>query len=274
MTALATEKALPPRHQKVLQRAFFLLERRNFAARLAEYAGQPVDRVLRMMPKPASAGLNRAIEAAILKSLNLAISSIEPRSKHRPAAELASLLAGINGGISGFFGFAALPIELPLTTTLMLRSIADIARHHGEDLSRLEARLACMEVFALGAGDVQKRMDIGYYASRALLSKLAGQASAYLIERNAASASVPVVNSLVSELASRFGIIVSERFAASALPIVGAIGGAAVNMIFMHHFQCVAQAHFSLRRLERWYGQPLIRRHYEDLASQSSVRAA
>jgi len=274
MTVLATETALPPRHQKVLQRAFVLLERRNFAARLADYAGQPVDRLLRMMPKPASAGLNRAIEAAMLRSLNLAISSIEPRSKHRPAPELASLLAGINGGISGFFGFVALPIELPLTTTLMLRSIADIARHHGEDLSRLEARLACMEVFALGAGAAQKRMDIGYYASRALLSKLAGQASAYLIERNAASASAPVVNSLVSELASRFGIIVSERFAASALPIVGAVGGAAINMIFMHHFQCVAQAHFSLRRLERRYGEPLIRRNYEDLASQLSARAA
>jgi EcsC protein family len=274
MTSLAIEKALPPRHQKVLQRAFFLLERRNFAARLADYAGQPVDRLLRMMPKPASAGLNRAIEAAMLRSLTLAISSIEPKSKHRPAPELASLLAGINGGISGFFGFAALPIELPLTTTLMLRSIADIARHHGEDLSRLEARLACMEVFALGAGGGPKRMDIGYYASRALLSKLAGQASAYLLERNAASASASVANSLVSELSSRFGVIVSERFAASALPIVGAIGGAAINMIFMHHFQSVAQAHFSLRRLERWHSQPLIQRHYEVLASQLSARAA
>jgi hypothetical protein len=274
MMPLATERALPPQHQKVLQRAFFLLERQNFAGRLAEYAGQPVDRLLHMMPKSASAGLNRAIEAAVVRSLNLAISSIELRSKHRPAVGLSSVLAGINGGISGFFGLAALPIELPLTTTLMLRSIADIARHHGEDLSRLEARLACLEVFALGAGGTQKRMDIGYYASRALLSKLASQASAYLIERNAASASAPVVNSLISELASRFSVIVSERFAASALPILGAVGGATINMIFMHHFQRVAQAHFSLRRLERHYGQPLIRHHYERLSSQFSTRAA
>jgi hypothetical protein len=274
MTSRATERSLPPQHQKALQRAVFLLERQNFAARLADYAGQPVDRLLRMMPKAASAGFNRAIETAILKSLNVAIGSIEPRSKHRPAAGLSSVLAGINGGISGFFGIAALPIELPVTTTLMLRSIADIARHHGEDLSRLEARLACIEVFAIGAGGPQNRMDISYYASRALLSKLAGQASAYLIQRNAASASAPAVNSLVSELASRFGVIVSERFAAGALPVLGAIGGATINMIFMHHFQCVAQAHFSLRRLERQYGEPLIRRHYEDLSSRFSARTA
>ena len=138
MMAVATERSLSPQHQKALQRAFFLLERQNFAARLADYAGQPVDRLLRMMPKPASAGLNRAIEAANLKCLTLAISSIEPQSRQPPATKLSSLLAGINGGISGFFGFAALPIELPLTTTLMLRSIADTARHHGEDLSQLE----------------------------------------------------------------------------------------------------------------------------------------
>jgi len=161
-----------------------------------------------------------------------------------------------------------LPIELPVTTTLMLRSIADTARHHGEDLSQLEARLACIEVFALGAGGARKQMNIGYYASRALLSKLAGEASAYLIERSAVRASTPVVNSLVTEIASRFGVIASERFAASAIPILGAIGGATVNLIFINHFQRVAQAHFTIRRLERRYGQALIRHHYERLSSQ------
>ena len=268
MIPVATDRSLSPQHQKALQRAFFLLERQNFAARLADYAGQPVDRLLRMMPKSASAGLNRAIEAAILKCLHLAINLIEPKSKQPPATKLSSLLAGINGGISGFFGFAALPIELPVTTTLMLRSIADTARHHGEDLSQLEARLACIEVFALGAGGARKQMNIGYYASRALLSKLAGEASAYLIERSAVRASTPVVNSLVTEIASRFGVIASERFAASAIPILGAIGGATVNLIFINHFQRIAQAHFTIRRLERRYGQALIRHHYERLFSQ------
>ena len=42
MMAVATGRSLSPRHQKALQRAFFLLERQNFAARLADYAGQPV----------------------------------------------------------------------------------------------------------------------------------------------------------------------------------------------------------------------------------------
>jgi hypothetical protein len=268
VSTTAIEGSLTLRHQQALRRAFFLLERQTFAAALAEHTGRPVDRLLRAMPSPAGAGLNRAIEAAILRCLNLAIRSIEPGSKRPPARKLSSLLAGINGGISGFFGFAALPIELPVTTTLMLRSIADTARHHGEDLSRLEARLACVEVFALGARGSQKRMDVGYYASRALLSRLAGQASTLLLERSAASVSTPVVSGFVSEVASRFSVIVSERFAASAIPVLGAVGGAAINVIFMNHFQRVAQAHFTIRRLERRYGQALVRHHYERLLSQ------
>ena len=266
MTEREAPSGLSPRHQEALQRAVDLLENQNFAARLADYAGQPVDRVLRMMPKAASKGLNRVIEATILNCLNLAINSIELKAKHSPARRLTSLLAGFNGGVSGFFGFAALPLELPLTTALMLRAIADTARHQGEDLSRLEARLACVEVFALGTrSSSQRRLDVGYYASRALLSKLAGQASTYLAERSTVSASTPVVNSLVSEVASRFGVIVSERFAASAVPVLGAVGGATVNVIFMNHFQRVAQGHFTVRRLERVYGPALVRRQYEDL---------
>ena len=62
---------------KALQRAFDHLERQNFAARLADYAGQPIDRVLGMMPRQATAGINRAIEAAMLRCLHLAIGSIE-----------------------------------------------------------------------------------------------------------------------------------------------------------------------------------------------------
>ena len=150
---------LPRPQQQALQRAIKNLENPDFAARLADYAGRPISRAMQLMPKPAADRFNRVVEAAILRSLNIAIRSIEPRSKRPPAQRASSLLAGISGGVSGFFGVAALPIELPVTTTLMLRAIADIARHHGEDLSTLEARLACVEVFALGASGGTRRTD-------------------------------------------------------------------------------------------------------------------
>jgi hypothetical protein len=263
---------LRPPHQKALQRAVRLLENPNFAARLADYAGQPVDRVLRVMPRSASRRLDRVIEAAILRCLEVAIQSIELTSTAPPATRASTLLAGLTGGVSGFFGLAALPLELPVTTTLMLRAIADMGRHLGEDLSSLEARLACVEVFGLGAGKARGRMDVGYYASRALLSRLAADASTLLVERGVAGATAPVVNGLVAEVASRFGVVVSERFAASALPVLGAVGGATINVIFMNHFQRIALGHFTIRRLERRYGPEVVRRHYEALSAQDRAR--
>jgi hypothetical protein len=263
---------LQPPHQEALRRAIHNLENQDFAAQLADYAGKPIERVMRLMPKAATHRVNKVIEKAILNCLKVAISSIEPQSKAPPARRAASVLAGLSGGVSGFFGLAALPVELPLTTTLMLRAIADIARHHGEDLSTLDARLACVEVFALGAPRSERRVDFGYYASRALLGRLTMEATQLFVERGAANLSAPVVGSLVTEVATRFGVVVSERSAASALPLLGAFGGATVNVLFMNHFQRVAQGHFAIRRLEREYGSAVVRRLYDEHAPHERAR--
>lgn len=260
---------LAPVHEKALRRAVVLLENPNFAARLAEYAGQPVDKLLGMMPRSATAQFNRAVELAMFNCLKLAIRSLDPAKPRSPSVRASSLLAGVSGGVSGFFGAAALAIELPVTTTLMLRAIADLAHHNGEDLSTLEARLACVEVFGLTNGSSRKRLDVGYYASRTLLTRLTQDASALLLERGVANAaSTTVVSSLVTEIASRFGLVASERAAASAVPVLGAVGGATVNMIFMNHFQRLAHGHFTIRRLERRYGSAVVHRHYEAVRSE------
>ena len=242
----STATPLTLRHHHRARRCdapFLDLENPNFAAQLADYAGQPVNRVLRLMPKAATDRFNRAVERRSCSCLNVAITLDRAAVESAPPAQRASsVLAGVSGGVSGFFGLAALPIELPVTTTLMLRAIADIARHHGEDLSTLEARLACVEVFALGAPGAGRR-------ARCRLLRVAGAArpaglpmlSSLLVERGAANLSAPVVGGFVAEIATRFSVVVSERSAASAMPVLGALGGATVNVIFMNHFQRVAQ---------------------------------
>ena len=133
-----------------LKQAVKSLENPNFAARLADYAGIPVNRVLGILPKVANNQLSALVRSAVMKSLDVAIDTLEDEPPPTPATWFSSFLAGVTGGVSGLVGFAALPVELPLTTTFMLRAIAAIARHEGEDLSKIEARLACLEVFALG----------------------------------------------------------------------------------------------------------------------------
>jgi hypothetical protein len=55
---------------------------------------------------------------------------------------------------------------------------------------------------------------------------------------------------------------------AQALPVVGALGGPAVNNAFMEHFQDVALGRFTVRRLERTYGKERIRTAYDLIAAK------
>ncbi len=271
MTPPAPAEALTPRRKLALRRAHDFLERPDFAARVAQYAGRPFNRALRLVPGRVNQRIAKAVEKAILAGLGVAIRSLGQRPRARPASAASTLLASASGGVSGFFGPLALALELPVTTTLMLRSIAEIARHHGEDLSRLEARLACLEVLGLGARKSRGDVEVGYYATRTMLARLTADASAMFVERGAATVSAPAAGSLVAEIAARFGVVVSERAAASALPVLGALGGASVNALFMNHFQRVAHGHFTVRRLERQCGVEAVRAYYESLGADRSA---
>jgi hypothetical protein len=67
----------------------------------------------------------------------------------------------------------------------------------------------------------------------------------------------------MAKLASRFGVVVTDKMAAEMVPILGALGGASINYLFISHFQAVARGHFIVRRLERKYGEEFVRKEYE-----------
>jgi hypothetical protein len=198
--------------------------------------------------------------------LSTAVASLGRRSG--PASEKThKFLAGASGGVGGFFGLASLPVELPISTTLMLRSIADVARSEGHDLRAPATKMACLEVFALGSrSSVDDAAEGAYWAVRAALAKAVSEATAYLAEKTVAEQSAPALLRLVSAIAARFGVIISEQAAAKAVPIVGAAGGAVINVLFMDHFQSMARGHFIVKRLEKKYGSELVRRTYESVA--------
>jgi EcsC protein family len=174
-----------------------------------------------------------------------------------------------SGAAGGAFGLATLPIELPVSTIIMLRAIAEIARSEGEDPSDPEAALSCIQVFALGgrAGSTDAS-ESGYFAVRGILAKSVSEAARFVAERGLIEEGAPIVVRFVSQVASRFGVVLTQKIAAQALPIVGALGGASVNYLFIEHFQETAQGHFTVRRLERTYGKDIVRAEYERLAQK------
>lgn len=254
----------------LLREAVGYLEHRTLATRLSALLGQQMSRLGKLLPAQVTEVVDSAAEKAIRMGMAAASRSIgkgtsqDRRFWHKAAATLS-------GAAGGAFGLASLPIELPISTLVMLRSIMAIAKAEGEDVSSPETIFASLQVFALGGGDVDAARALeprgfsesGYFAMRAILAKSVSEAARYVVERGVAEETAPVILRLVSQIATRFGVVVSQKIAAQAVPLIGAAGGAAVNYAFIDHFQTVARGHFTVRRLERIYGPTLVRAEYD-----------
>jgi hypothetical protein len=106
--------------------------------------------------------------------------------------------------------------------------------------------------------------ESAYYAVRIALGEAVSEAAAYVAGEAAAEAA-PALVRLIAAIAERFGVVVTEKVAAEFIPVIGGIGGAAINLAFMDHFQDMAEGHFTVRRLERKYGAELVRVEYDKL---------
>jgi hypothetical protein len=254
--------------REALAKAVRSLERPSLAARLTNLIGKPVELIGFALPAFASNAIASATSKGLEAALKVALRTL-PRSSRTGSELLHRALATASGAAGGTFGLAALPVELPVSTVIMLRSIADIAQSEGEDLSNPESVLSCVEVFALGgrAGSADAS-ESGYFAVRGMLAKTVTEAARFVAERGVIKEGAPILLKFVTQIAARFGVVVTQKVAAQALPVVGALGGAAVNYAFIEHFQEVARGHFTVRRLERLHGKDRIRTEYDQIARQ------
>ena len=253
--------------REALRKAVRSLEHPSLAARLTNIIGKPVELIGYALPSFASKAITSATSKGLEAALKVALRTLPPSSR-RGSRMLHRALATASGAVGGTFGLAALPVELPVSTVIMLRSIADFAQSEGEDLSDPEAALSCVEVFALGGrSGSADASESGYFAVRGMLAKTITEAARFVAERGVIKEGAPILLKFLTQVAARFGLVVTQKVAAQALPVVGALGGAAVNYAFIEHFQDTARGHFTVRRLERLYGKEKIRSEYDLVAN-------
>jgi EcsC protein family len=250
-----------------LKRAKLILENPGVAAKLSATIGSPVEKGMKLLPARWQKTVHSATEAALMKALDVAVSSLGGK---RPAASrdrMHKLAAAASGAAGGAFGIAAIGIELPVSTTLILRSIADIAAAEGENPRHLETKLACLSVFALGSAKDPRddAAESGYFAARSALATAVSEASKHLAQKGLSKTGAPALLRLITLIASRFGIVVSQKAAAQMVPVLGAAGGALINTLFIGHYQDMARGHFIVRRLEKIYGEEPVKSAYEKL---------
>ncbi|MGD8311667.1 MAG: EcsC family protein [Gammaproteobacteria bacterium] len=240
------------------------LEHPSLAMRLSSIVGTPIEIGVKLLPRPLYKRVQSLAEMAISKALQTAVSSMRHARRTNPHNGFYRALVAGSGAAGGLFGIYSLPVELGVSTTIMLRSIAEIARSQGEDVTKPGVQLACLEVFALGGeSESDDAAETGYYGIRLALAWPVTHATHYIARYGLGSEGAPVLASLVSGIGSRFGMALSQKTAALMVPLLGAAGAAMVNMVFLSHFQEMARGHFVVRRLERKYGKRLVQANYE-----------
>ena len=244
---------------RALAEARVLLERPSLAARLSSFVGSPLEKGMARLPASWRERIGGLAHDALMKAMDTAAKTLQPGVQ--PASpRLHKLLGSFSGAGGGAFGVAGLTVEIPLSTVLIMRSILDIARGEGEHIGSAQARLAALEVFALGGNaSSDDAAEAGYYAVRAALATTVSEAARHFAQKGLSSEGAPALARLITMVAARYKVQLTQKAAGMLVPGIGAAAGATINLMFMDHFQAVSRGHFTVRRLERRYGEEAVR---------------
>lgn len=268
----ATRHSMTASELDDLQTAVALLENPGLGAKIADLIGTPIEKAIAMLPARANSKISEVTQKVIEHTLNLSLKTLGRHDPQSPnAAPKASnrwhmAATAASGAIGGAFGMASLTVELPISTAIIMRSIADIARSEGADLEQHQTRLDCVQILALGgraSGD--DAAEVGYFAVREAMAKAVSDATGFLAKHSVSKESGPALVRLISQIAERYSITVTEKAAATLVPLIGAVSGAVINTVFIHHFQNMARGHFIVRRLEHRHGKELVEKKYQQL---------
>lgn len=249
-----------------LRKAKTALEYPSLLVNITELIGSPIEKSFGCLPRGWQKKISAITQAALMKSLHLAVLTMG-KSKAGKRETLHKVMVGSTGAIAGTFGLASLAIELPISTSIILRSIAEIARSEGHDLSQLSIQLSCLEVFALGGPSKKDdAVNTGYWSMRVALAQALPAALENVTARGLGEVAAGQLTRFITLIAARFSIVVAEEAAARAIPaFVGAITAASLNVAFMHFYQELAKGHFVVKRLERQYGVDAVKQRYEEI---------
>ncbi|MEP5730638.1 MAG: EcsC family protein [Sulfitobacter sp.] len=191
--------------------------------------GGSAESLLDQLPDTVRDRLETATIAALNQAMRAAHSSrnVVPDQK----SWLNQAVSSAMGAAGGAGGLPTALAELPVTTTLLLRVIQGVAVEHGFDPEAENVQFDCIQVFAASgplSGD--DGADLGFLSARLTLTGKAMQA-------------------VIHKIAPRLAVVMGQKLAAQAVPVLGAVAGAATNYAYTSYYQDIAHVHFGLRKL-------------------------
>ncbi|MCX6131487.1 MAG: EcsC family protein, partial [Proteobacteria bacterium] len=269
--------------QDFINQSVEFLEHPGFAIRLMNKFGKPLESLQNNLPLRTQQTLSKIVHRSLQKALHAGIRSIRTghfknadwqlsleHSKKTSWAHTASVAA--TGAAGGLFGLLAFPVEMPLTTSLILRAISSIADDWGHDIEDPSIQMQCLYIFSLGSPrhSQDNALESSYFSSRIAFEQLIQAAANSLASQSGRELAkgyekltAPAVLKLLNKIAGFFELTVTEKLLAESIPLIGAIGGASINAFFCSYFTEAARFHFGLLRLEALHGPAAIQAAFE-----------
>ena len=209
--------------------------------RLVNRIGGSIETRMAGLPAPVRKELERAVRLALEKAHGLAALGQRAPDLGPRGATWVAMATGAAGGAAGLAGAL---VELPVTITVMLHAIRTEARAAGYDPDDPAVRLACLEVFA--AGSPLKSDD--------------GVNTAFLSARLALAGGT--VQKALAVVVPRLAAVFGQKLAAQAVPVLGAVTGAALNAAYLGYYREMARIRFRLMRLAEVHGAEVVMRAF------------
>ena len=197
--------------------------------RLLNALGGRAEGLLDRLPPELRAGLGAATERALTLAMRSAQSSRGLLPDQPAWRDMAATTA--MGAMGGFSGLPGALVELPATTTMLLRTIQGAAAQEGFDPAARGVQFDCIRVFA-AAGPLahDDGADTGFLTLRLTLTG-------------------PAMQKLIASVSPRLAAVLGQKLAAQTVPVLGAVAGAGTNLVYARYYREMAHVHFGLRRL-------------------------
>jgi hypothetical protein len=274
--------ALNPEQIIFIHEAAKFLDDPGFAIRAMNILGQPLDALQKNLPDSVRDKIGEVVQKSLQTALVAAIKTVHTKTddqlhwqgtldSSRKTGRLHTATVAVTGAVGGLFGLLALPLELPISTTMMLRGISDVAAHWGMDLEDPNVQLQCLYVFTLGSMQTtaDDNNDSNYLSSRLAFEQMIRAASAYMAKKSAKeilrafdTGAAPALMKLIARIARSFELALTEKLVAESVPLIGAIGGATINALFCDYFVEAARYHFGLLHLEQKHGKDAVQTEF------------
>lgn len=199
------------------------------AMELLNLIGTRAEGLIDRLPSEARARLGMATERALHHAAEAA--HVTRASVPDLPGWRARLLTTAMGAAGGMGGLPTALAELPVTVTVLMRAIQDVAAEHGFDPAEPGVRFDSIEVFgSAGPLTSDDGANLGLIGTRVTLTGAA-------------------LRALIARVAPRLATALGQKLAAQTVPVLGAAAGAATNYAYTRYYQEMAQVHFGLRRL-------------------------